>query len=103
MFPADAQFQAWMFFAADPCSKSHKPSDAWAVDRLKRRAVENLALDVGRHELRFGVVAGEAKRGLGEVVGAEREEIRVAGDAVGDEAGPRQLDDGPDGVVLALL
>ena len=34
--------------------------------------------------------------GLREVVGAEREEVGVLGDAVGEEARPRQLDHRPD-------
>ena len=44
----------------------------------------------------LGVVAGEAERGLGQVVGAEAEEVGFLGDLLGDQAGPRQLDHRPD-------
>ena len=45
-----------------------------------------------------GVVPGQAQAGLGQVVGAEGEELRLPGDLVGHQAGPRQLDHGADGV-----
>ena len=40
---------------------------------------------------------------LGEVVGAEREEVGFVGDVVGAQAGARQLDHRADRVVLAAL
>jgi hypothetical protein len=45
-----------------------------------------------REEARLDVVAREAERGLGEVVGAEGEEVRDARDAIGHEARAGVLD-----------
>ena len=70
------------------------------VDRLERRAIEDAALEVGRHEARLDVVAREAERGLRQVVGAEGEERGLGRQPVGDEARPRQLDHRADDVVL---
>ncbi len=50
-----------------------------------------LPLHVERHELRR-VVTREAEGRLRQVVGAEREELRLLGDAPGRHGGPRQLD-----------
>ena len=45
---------------------------------------------------RLDVVAAEAPGGLGQVVGAEREEVGDLGDLAGGQRGPRQLDHGAD-------
>ena len=44
------------------------------------------------------VVAAHAERGLGQVVGAEAEKLRLLGDLVGDDTRPRQFDHGADQV-----
>ena len=49
-------------------------------------------LEVVGEELALGVVTGEAHRGLGQVVRAERAEVRHLGDLVGADARARQLD-----------
>ena len=56
-------------------------------------------LEVLGHEPALDVVAGEAERHLGEVVGAEGEELGHLGDLVGDERGARRLDHRADEVV----
>ncbi len=89
---ADAQLEIGAGLAPDPRRQPHEPADAGLVDRLERAAVEHLALHVAREEAALDVVAREPERGLGEVVGAEREEVGVRCDPVGHEAGPRQLD-----------
>src|SRR5436190_19416591 len=68
--------------AADPCGQSHQPANAGLVDRLERAAVDDLLLEVSRQDPAFDVVAREAERALGQVVGAEREEVRTLGDLV---------------------
>ena len=51
-------------------------------------------LEVVRQEV-AGVVAAQPPGGLGEIVGAEREELGLAGELVGGERGPGQLDHVP--------
>src|SRR3954452_18163837 len=89
---ADAQLEVGVRLAAHPGGQAHEPADAELVDRLERAAVEDLLLHVRLEEAALGVVAREAQRRLREVVGAEREEVGMLGDAVGHEARARQLD-----------
>src|SRR5262245_25041773 len=58
---------------------------------------QHALLEIVGQELR-DVVAAVAEGHLREVVGAEREELRVLGDLVGDERRPRHLDHGADRV-----
>src|ERR1700754_2599032 len=62
---ADAELEPRGGLAADPGPQAHQPADPGLVDRLERAAVDDLALQIDRDELRLGVVAGEAERGLG--------------------------------------
>ena len=73
-----------------------EPADAVGVDGLERRDGEDALVQVGGEDRGLDVVAGEAPRGLGEVVGAEGEEVGGVGDAVRGERGARQLDHGAD-------
>ena len=73
---------------ADP----HQVADALLVEHLERVALEDPVLEVVGEELALGVVAREAERRLGEVVRAERAEVRHLGDLVGADARARQLD-----------
>ncbi len=72
-------------------------ADALGIEDRERIVGQNAAVDVRRQEA-AGVIARQAERGLREVVGAEREEVGVLGDAVGDHARARQLDHRADGV-----
>ena len=51
---------------------------------------------IDRHELAFCVVAGEAERGLRQVVGTESEEVAVFSDLVDGQAGTWQFEHGAD-------
>ncbi len=97
--PQTPSFSSGLRLAAEPRAHPHHLPDAGRVERLEGRAVEDLHVDVARQHATLDVVAAEAERGLGEVVGAEREEVGVAGDLVGLEAGARKLDHRPDQVV----
>ena len=90
--PQTPSLRCCLRLAAQPRAHPHQLADAGRVDRLERRAVDDLALEVGGEELRLDVVAREAERRLREVVRAEREEVGVVGDLVGQEARARQLD-----------
>ena len=57
-------------------------ADAGAVQFHEGVALQQPARQVGGEEV-AGVVAGEAEGGLGEVVGAEGEEVSVGGDGAG--------------------
>ena len=76
-------------------------ADALVVERDEGVVLEDAALLVVLQE-RAGVVAAEAEGGLGQVVGAEGEELGRLGDLAGAQAGARQLDHGAD-QVLDLL
>ncbi len=89
---ADAELQAGLRLAPEPRAHPDHLSDAGRVERLERRAVEDLDVDVAREHAALDVVAAEAERRLGEVVGAEREEVGDACDPVGLQARARQLD-----------
>ena len=66
------------------------------IDRGERVLLEHLGAQVLGEEAVLGIVAADAQGGLGEVVGAEAEEVGHLGDPVGDEGGTRQLDHGAD-------
>src|SRR3989475_5229679 len=72
----------------------HQLAHALAVNRLERVVRQDALLDVVEQELGLRVVAAIPHRRLREVVRPEREELRVPGDLVGDEGGPRDLDHG---------
>src|SRR3954470_3880164 len=68
----------------------HQPADAVEIDHLEWVLGNDVVLHVMADE-RTVVVPTHAEPGLGEVVGAEREELRLLGDLVGDDASPGQL------------
>ena len=100
---ADAELEVRPRLAPDPRREPDEPADARLVDRLERRPVDDLALQVDRHELRLDVVAAEPERGLRQIVCAKREEIRMSCDQICNKTRARQLDHGPDRVVLDLV
>src|SRR5262249_47660947 len=75
--------------ALDP--NFHQLADALEVDRLERVARHNVVFDVIADEAAV-IVPAHAQAGLGQVVGAEAEELGFAGDLLGGGAGARQLD-----------
>src|SRR5688572_18045880 len=72
---AYAELQVRLRLAARPGAEPHQPADAGLVDRLERAAVHDLRLDIAVEKAPLHIVAREAERRLGEVVGAEREEV----------------------------
>ncbi len=70
----------------------HQRADAAPVEHLERIVLEDPLLEIDGDERGLGVVAAVAVGRLREVVGAEREELGVSGQLVGDDAGARQLD-----------
>src|SRR2546423_541052 len=94
---ADPQLEIGLCLAAGPRGQPHEPPHAGAVDRLERASVHDPPLDVTLEEPALHIVAREAERGLGQVIGPEREEVGDARDPVRHEARARQLDHRPDG------
>ena len=96
MLPANADLQS-RFCGTPPFdAQPNQLTDTVGIDDLERVALEQSFLEVDRHHPALDVVTAEAERHLGEVVGAEREEVRLGGDLGGPEGGPRRLDHRPD-------
>ena len=91
MLPADAHLELGAHAAPQPQRQFHQLADSLLIEHLERVVRQNAGLDVERQEPP-GVVAGEPERRLGEVVGPEREELRLPGDGVRGEGGAGQLD-----------
>ena len=70
----------------------HQPAHAFPVDDGKGVLRQDLLLDVLDQETLLGVVAGDAEGHLGQVVGAEGEELGHLGDLAGGQRGARDLD-----------
>ena len=79
MFAADAELEAGLGRASAFGGDRDQLADALDVDADERVARIDPLLDIDGQELRR-VVAADAERGLGQVVGAEREEIGERGD-----------------------
>ena len=89
---AHAELEVGLGLAPEAGADAHELADAVGVDGLERVALQQALLQVGRHHPALDVVAGEPERHLGEVVGAEAEEVGLLGDLVGTDRGPRRLD-----------
>src|SRR5579863_3336668 len=85
MFAADAYFQLRTRLPPAFDSDSHQFAHAVAIDRGKRILLQNPLRKIGGQNF-VHIVAGEAKRGLREIVGAEREELGLFGDFISYEA-----------------
>jgi hypothetical protein len=84
---ADPTFRSALVSPRLACPCPHEPSPRRGPSsRLERGDVEDAVLEVGREERRLHVVTGEAPRHLGQVVGAEGEELRRRRDPAGREA-----------------
>src|SRR5439155_16769644 len=92
VLPADAEPKVGLRLAARPRREPDEPADPGPIQRLERAAVDDAPLEVTVQEPPLHVVAREPERGLRQVVRPEREEVGDARDAVGDEAGSRELD-----------
>ena len=102
MLAADADMQVGIGRAAVRYGHPHERADALAVDRLERRAGNDVLVDIAHDDRSLDVVAREPEGGLGEVVGTEREEVGVLGEGAGHDARARQFDHRADGVIGAL-
>src|SRR4051812_16819697 len=89
---ADPEVQVGTRLAALLRRDAHHPADALLVEGLERRHTEDAQLEVAAEERRLDVVAREAPAHLGQVVGAEREELRGLGDLAGGHRRARHLD-----------
>jgi len=91
---ADPQLQLLALAAAQPDRGLHQLAHAYLVQGGERVLLEDALLEVLGEEAGLGVVAGDAEGGLGEVVGAEGEELRVLGQAVRHQRGAGDLHHG---------
>jgi hypothetical protein len=88
---ADAHLEVGARRAAALDSHLDQLADALLVDRLERVFGDDLLVDVVGQEP-ADVVARVAERHLREVVGAERKELGMLGDLLGDERRARDFD-----------
>src|SRR5437764_9879438 len=79
---ADPQLEIGLRLASGPRGQPDEPPHAEPVARVDRAAVETASLYVALEEPALHVVAREAERGLGQVIGPEREEVGDARDPV---------------------
>src|SRR5919106_1527944 len=92
VLPADPQLDVLAALPASLAGELDQLTHPSLVEGLERVRREDLVLEVAGQELPLDVVPGEPERGLGQVVGAEREELRLLGDLVGHHRRPGQLD-----------
>ena len=102
MLAADPDLQARLRLAAAFDGHPHHRAHPVAIEDLERIRWDDLLFDIAREKALLGIVARDAEHGLGEVVRAEREELRLRRDLVGDDAGARDLDHRPELIVDAL-
>src|SRR3546814_3416264 len=95
---ADAELDVRPRRAAALGADHHQLADALCVERDEGVLLDQATLLVGTEEI-SGIVARQAEAGLGQVVGAEGEELGALGDLGGPQEGTRQLDHGVDAVV----
>lgn len=87
VFAADADFQFRVGRATFAYRHLHQLSHALDVEYFERVIFEDAGLGVGGQELVLGIFAAEREGGLGEVIGAEGEELGGLGHASGAHAG----------------
>src|SRR3546814_14703223 len=98
LLAADAELDVRPRRAAALGADHHQLADALCVERDEGVLLDQATLLVGTAEI-SGIVARQAEAGLGQVVGAEGEELGALGDPGGPQAGTRQLENGADAVV----
>src|SRR4051794_2780992 len=92
MLAADADGEIGAGGAAALDGDTDQLADAAPGDRLERGDREDAQPEIAAEERSFHVVAGEPPRHLGQVVGAEGEELGGAGDLARGERRPGYLD-----------
>src|SRR5262245_66050624 len=91
MLAADAELQLVARFTAAAGGDVDQFAHALDIEGGERVVLEDAALAILLEE-RGGVVAAETKGSLGEIVGAEAEELGRLGDLGGAQRGARQFD-----------
>src|SRR3954469_15875594 len=90
VFAADAQLDVRTRLAAQIACQLHELADTGLVDRCKRILLHDFQLLITAQE-RPRIIAAHAERCLGQVIGAEAEELRVFGDFIRDQGGARDF------------
>src|ERR1700722_7889995 len=98
VFAANSNLEATTLLPSPFDSDLNQFSHSFTIDHRERILFENALLEIGWQYL-VHVVAREAEGGLGEVVGAEAEELSYLGNLARQQRGTRQLDHGSDEVV----
>ena len=98
LLAADAQLDVGTGLAAEIRSHLHQAANAHLIELGEGIGLVDLVVVVAGQEL-AGVVTAEAEGHLGQVVGAEGEELGLLGNLVGSQSRTRDLDHGADLVV----
>ena len=98
VFAANAELDVRSRFASQIARHFHQTPDAALVDRGERICIDNVELGVSRQKTP-GIVATHPESRLGEIVGAEAEELRVARNFVRQQGRARNLDHGADEII----
>ena len=75
MLTADTHFQFGAGLAAFINSHLHQPANTFAVDGLEGILGQDAFFDVFHQEVALGIIAAVAEGHLGQVIGAEGEEL----------------------------
>jgi len=94
VFTADAYLEIRLYFAPPVDSELHQLADAVGIEHLEGVVLQDADLIVHRQEFVLRILTGEGEGRLGQVVGAEAEEIHLVGERAGAHAGTYHLDHG---------
>src|SRR5260370_28108362 len=90
MLAANPELEVWARLAATLDGKAHQLAYPLLIERDERIGRQDSLGRIGSKE-RGGVVARDAERGLGKVIGAEGEEFCALGDVAAAQRPPRQF------------
>src|ERR1700735_2377186 len=98
MLAANAELDRRPGLAAPRAGDLDQLADAFDIDRNEGIALQDVLALVAAEET-AGIVARQAERGLGQIIGAEAEEFRTLGDLAGSQRRAWQLDHGADEII----
>src|SRR4029450_9387023 len=91
VFATNSKLYVGPGFASQIAGDLHQASDAFLIDRCERIRIDDVEFGISREET-AGVIPAHSESCLGKIVGAETEELGIAGDLVGHERRARDFD-----------
>ena len=102
MLATHAEFQFPFHFAATLGCNLHQLADTGLVDGVEGISLQQPELEVPGHHATLDIVTTQSEGHLGEVVGAEAEEVSVLSQIFGSQGGTRSFDHRADGDYCAF-